>query len=125
MQILSALFLPPLIWTIRFSNDADDDADIADEKPIGNNKVEPTNESFPKVESTNEQPPSFQAANEQLTKVEATNEKSVVAVSTASKQSSRKRHVCDAPIFFYTSPMIKFCFDVVSRNNLVLQIAVG
>lgn len=100
LQILGALFMPALIWTIKFvSGDADDDADTAEEIQPGNNQVAP-------ITATIDQPPPLQSRTPDNGDANGSH-------------NTRKANVCDAPHLFYTAPMIKFSYDIVSATNQV------
>lgn len=89
-------------------NDVDDDADIVNEKRIFNNRVGPTNEESSEAKSTNEESPKAKSINEQQSSFETTN------------KNSKMRRLWDAPISFYTSPIVKFSYDVVGAFSLLL-----
>ena len=100
MQIIGSLFLPPLIWTIKFVGRKDDDSfDRVNEK-ARNNQVVPLDSD---VDSPNDQEPNRKDK----------------------KPSHKVKIACqDLPkvaLSFYRSPLIKFSYDIVSmvfRNKI-------
>ena len=92
LQIFGALFIPPLVWTIKFIGREDVDLmDGADERPDSNynNRVSPTDTI---VESPTHQ--------------------------EQTQKENRPSNICESPHLFYTAPIIKFSYDIVSHITM-------
>ena len=98
LQIFGAMFMPLLIWTIKFVGREDiDTIEVNEEKANNsfNNKIVPTDATI----------------NSPL------DQKTFV-------QKGKSSHLYEAPYLFYTAPIIKFSYDIVSVYIAFKNIAV-